>query len=142
MDRAMDKHSQSRAPVILASVVLLLPLLYVGSYFALVVPSGRTVSVVRGTRQQWEFSHYRFGRLTPARVYWPLEQIDRKVRPRAWEFSWWKLGIVPAKPGVSAFLCPSHPAEELGKSTLGSKELKDESKASSPTTSPATAAVN
>jgi hypothetical protein len=36
----MDRQPQSRAPLIIAIVLLLLPVLYVGSYLALVVPEG------------------------------------------------------------------------------------------------------
>ncbi len=56
-----------------AVVLMLLPvLLYVGSYLALVVPYG-------------DFAFYRFGGRTSARLFWPLEQIDRKVRVEAWK---------------------------------------------------------
>lgn len=83
----------SRAPLIVAIVLLLLPVLYVGSFYALVMPQGRPVlvpegspkPVVHGMIQLWQLSHYRFGHVIPSRVYWPLEQIDRKLRPRAWE---------------------------------------------------------
>ncbi|WP_425613935.1 hypothetical protein NA78x_003782 [Anatilimnocola sp. NA78] len=67
------------APPIIAVVLLLLPVLYVGSYLALVVPGpwvllgGDAVAI------------YRFGGRTSEIGFWPLEQIDRKVRPRAWE---------------------------------------------------------
>jgi hypothetical protein len=85
----MKRHA---APIVDA-ILLLLPVLYVGSYFALVMPGGRMVliaagkpvPVVDGLNQPREISHYRFGHETPRQIYWPLEQIDRKVRPGAWE---------------------------------------------------------
>ncbi len=80
----MDKPPQSRAPVILAIVLLLLPVLYVGSYFALVVPRGRVVWHGSGTRMY--LCNYRIdNQKLAAAFFWPLEQIDRKVRPGAWE---------------------------------------------------------
>jgi len=75
----------NRTPQILASVLLLL-MLYVGSYLALVVPESenywnwtrlRTSPVVR-------LPLYRFGGELSERVFWPLEQIDRMVRSHAW----------------------------------------------------------
>jgi len=70
----------NRAPLIVAILFLLVPLLYVGSYLALVDPSGKFHSV--GNVLIW--SHYRVGGKFVQGVYWPLEQIDRKVRPKAW----------------------------------------------------------
>ncbi|QDU25695.1 hypothetical protein ETAA8_07650 [Anatilimnocola aggregata] len=75
----------NRVPLIIAIVLLLLPVLYVGSYLANVrprpvlvpftLPSGKVARLV---------SHYRFGIEYSERIYWPLEQVDRKLRPRAW----------------------------------------------------------
>jgi hypothetical protein len=75
----VKKHA---APIV-AAILLLLSVLYVGSYLALVVPGSKPRSVNdflarRGTP-------YRWGGKTSAKVFWPLEQIDRKVRPGAWE---------------------------------------------------------
>ncbi len=99
----------NRVPLILAIVLLLLPVLYVGSYSALVVPE-REVRVEMdhiGPKPQtlspvyitFEYP-YRFGNEWSAIFFWPLEQIDRKVRPGAWE-----LRTVPVKrlPLNSAF---------------------------------------
>jgi hypothetical protein len=81
----MKKHA---APLIVAIVLLLLPVLYVGSYLALVVPrarlSGRlNISSANLTADPWE--HYRLPGRVCGCIFWPLEQIDRKVRPKAWE---------------------------------------------------------
>lgn len=71
----------NRAPLIVAIVLLLLPVLYVGSYFALVVPKGFHPSYdPYGTRV-----HYRRGGSYAAKFFWPLEQIDWTMRPKEWE---------------------------------------------------------
>jgi hypothetical protein len=74
----MKKHA---APII-AAILLLLPVLYVGSYLALVTPC-RTF--VHG---KWTvtFNYRIFSWRLPV-LYYPLEQIDRKVRPEAWGIS-------------------------------------------------------
>jgi hypothetical protein len=77
----------SRAPLILAIVLLLLPVLYVGSYFALVVPSGiprRMAGPYGGTYISFN-EHYRFADTEAKFLFWPLEQIDRRMRPKAWQ---------------------------------------------------------
>jgi hypothetical protein len=74
----MKKHT---APII-AAILLLLPVLYVGSYLAMVKPPD--------TRQKsFQFlggcyRTYRIGGRSSERFFWPLEQIDRKLRPGAW----------------------------------------------------------
>lgn len=78
-----------RAPLITATLMLLLPSLYVASYLTLVVPGGfsPTISVKGGKigfcNPRW-IVHYRLGWNTSPRLFWPLEQIDRQVRPQAW----------------------------------------------------------
>jgi hypothetical protein len=80
----MKKHA---APII-AALLLLLPVLYVASYFALVVPQGRAISIkyrgAAGMMQIWKTTSYRSDGQWAAKIFWPLEQIDRKVRPLAW----------------------------------------------------------
>ena len=78
----------NRAPLIAAFVLLLLPVLYVGSYLALVVPEGRVAWISSPTGFSYKvpvISHYRAGYVWPQRIFWPLEQSDRKLRPEAWE---------------------------------------------------------
>jgi hypothetical protein len=73
----MDKP-RSFAPII-AAVLLLLPVLYMGSYLVLVKP---------GPRFGWGSAIYPTYRVADGfctRLFWPLEQIDRKLRPAAWE---------------------------------------------------------
>jgi hypothetical protein len=68
------------APFI-AVVLLLLPVLYVGSYLAMVSPK----PLLNGPYDYAGFCHYRVGNNWAKRLFWPLEQIDRKVRPEAWD---------------------------------------------------------
>ncbi|WP_425615811.1 hypothetical protein NA78x_005742 [Anatilimnocola sp. NA78] len=81
----------NRAPLIVAVVLLLLPVLYVGSYLALVVPGGKQfVTYYRSNDPQFpltgdvKLGRYRVAFQACSRIFWPLEQIDRKVRPGAW----------------------------------------------------------
>jgi hypothetical protein len=81
----MDKQPQSRAPLIIAVVLLILPVLYVGSYFALVVPRGITIQFDAPIGAlNLRIVHYRLAGTTASGIFWPLEQIDRKLRPRSW----------------------------------------------------------
>ncbi|WP_254509708.1 hypothetical protein [Anatilimnocola floriformis] len=82
---------ESRAPLIFAIVLLLLPALYVGSYLALVLPEG----VVHDTADPAVRVHgyYRLGGPTDL-LYAPLESVDRKLRPNAW---------IDPIPGVSRY---------------------------------------
>ena len=80
-----------RAPLIAAILLSVLPLLYLGSYLALVKP---------GPRFGWGSalnSNYRVADEFGMWFFWPLEQIDRQLRPNAW--SWLfieeKLNLVP-----------------------------------------------
>lgn len=72
---------QSRALLIVV-IVLLLPVLYVGSYLALVVPFqtggayGFSYPIVEGTDSHIWLSKF----------YYPLERIDLAIRPDSW--SW------------------------------------------------------
>jgi hypothetical protein len=79
------------APAVVVIAALLMALLYVGGYLALVIPNGKVVPVVTqmGSTSITEFvvQHYRIGGQWPSKVFWPLEQIDRKLRPVAWDSS-------------------------------------------------------
>lgn len=80
----------NRARHIVVILLLLLPVLYAGSYLALVVPEGDLVTVpVDGpgypfTQMLVGVRHYRMGGSRSQAFFWPLEQIDRKARPEAW----------------------------------------------------------
>lgn len=78
------KMTTSRAPLIAAVVLLLLPVSYFGSYFALVLPSG---FYARRGSQPYR-CHYRLDLKGAERIYWPVERIDRRLRPAAWENPW------------------------------------------------------
>ena len=79
----MDK--QSRAPLIIAVVLLLLPVLYVGSYLALVMPEGYFRTDPRRAGVYDIRVHYRWLDPRAGVAFWPLEQIDRKLRAWAWD---------------------------------------------------------
>lgn len=74
----MTKH----APLAVAIVLLVLPVLYLGNYFALVTPNTRLSS--KGPE------HYRLRGRMWSNVFWPLEQVDRKVRPDEWDEKVWR----------------------------------------------------
>jgi hypothetical protein len=76
---------KSRLPIVVAIILLLLPLLYLASYLALVQPS-TVIFTAQGINQPQTIviAQYRFGGRTAALMFWPLEQIDRTVRPTAW----------------------------------------------------------
>ena len=81
----MKKH----AGPIIAAIVLVLPLLYIGSYLALVTPQG---TFVADRTSPFSYDDLGDGYMRSYRVqsewcpiiFWPLEQIDRKVRPESW----------------------------------------------------------
>lgn len=76
----MESQDKSRGPLI-AAIVLLLLMLYLGSYAAMVLPPGQDH---RHTIRVLNKSNYRFGGRVSPRLYWPLEQVDRQLRPMAW----------------------------------------------------------
>ena len=71
----------NRAPLIAAILLLIAPLLYVGSYLALVVPDRDRVDCFGNDLGQPDF---RTDNKLVWAFFWPLEQIDRKLRPREW----------------------------------------------------------
>jgi hypothetical protein len=78
------------ASIIAAVLLLILPVLYVGSYLALVIPQGKmpksslAASMFVSPDGIIKVSHYRILPSWSDRFFWPLEQIDRRVRPGAW----------------------------------------------------------
>jgi hypothetical protein len=85
----MDNRTHSRGPLLIAIVFLSLAL-YVGSYLALVTP-GPLIVVRPGSGSYAVLEGHRKYRVAPALAedfFWPLEQLDRKVRPRAWNDSY------------------------------------------------------
>ena len=75
------QSSSHRAPLIVAIALLVLPVLYVGSYLAL-LQEIETWSTPQGVMRE---PRYRVSGPWIADFFWPLEQIDRKVRLGAWE---------------------------------------------------------
>lgn len=65
-------RNNAAAPPLLAAAILLLPLLlYFVGYYSLLDLSA-----------PWQ---YRLGGQVSFRLFWPVEQIDRKLRPGVWE---------------------------------------------------------
>lgn len=91
---------RNAAPII-AAVLLLLPVVYVGSYLALVNPQPLPRKSYSWGQRNYG---YRIDGLQVARFYWPLEQIDRKVRPGAWEHE----GFVPER-AITGGVLPDNP---------------------------------
>ncbi|WP_254509359.1 hypothetical protein [Anatilimnocola floriformis] len=75
---------ESRAPVIVAILLLLLPVLYVGSYAVLVTPGRQVHRQVSPNRTETIGYTYRINSWWPSNIYWPLELIDRQLRPGLW----------------------------------------------------------
>ena len=74
----------NRAPLVAVFLFLLLPTLYLGSYLLLVEPQGIYYSVFSGGAKTLYCDHYRWQNDSCERIFWPLERIDRKIRPAAW----------------------------------------------------------
>lgn len=99
----MSKPHSSALPI-LAAVLLLLPLLYVGSYLALVVPGGILVTPSLAPAPDGSFNppapsyhsdqYYRVGGPWTRRLFWPLEFVDRKLRPTEWAPGLWRFGDI------------------------------------------------
>ena len=91
----MEKQTPSHAfRLIVAVAPLLLPVLYVGSYLFLLDPSAAREWIRIDGRGAYVYGYRYFGwegdtelpsatRIAPS-VFWPLEQIDKKLRPAAW----------------------------------------------------------
>ena len=76
---------ESRLPLLLAILVLLLPILYVGSYLALVQQSTADIaSPDRSPPVAGVIPNYRLGGSYADTFYRPVEQFDRALRPDTW----------------------------------------------------------
>jgi hypothetical protein len=78
----MERHRSSAVGLFVA-MLLLVPVVYVGSYLALVRPFAVMIPD-RRTSGSYELRHYRYGGDWSEAVFWPLEQADRWIRPTAW----------------------------------------------------------
>lgn len=84
------RNPAPRSPLYVAIALLLLPVLYVGSYLALVVPDGiereRIVQAPvfpHGYLHEYSeryLAHYRVSGDWPSALYYPLENMDRRLR--------------------------------------------------------------
>ena len=66
------KETRTSGVWIVVALLLALPMAYVGSYLLLVMPFNGS-------------AYYRFGGPVVTHIFWPLEQVDRKVRPGRWQ---------------------------------------------------------
>lgn len=67
---------------IVGAMLLLLPVVYGGSYLVL----ARPLSISVPSEGAFEVvAHYRFGGEYAETFFWPLEQLDRWMRPEQWE---------------------------------------------------------
>jgi len=73
---------RSPAPIV-AIVLLLLPVLYMGSYLALVEPPSHFRGGSHRMRMYGKQYHYRCFNATSQQVFWPLQRIDEQLRPRS-----------------------------------------------------------
>jgi hypothetical protein len=82
-ENSLQQQHRSTALPVTVVVLVLLAALYVGSYLLLVWPDAMRYHLLDS---RWEvFPKYRYGTESWANwVYWPLEQIDRKLRPDEW----------------------------------------------------------
>jgi hypothetical protein len=75
----MKKHA---APLI-AAILLLLPVLYVGSFYLLIKPQGFWMfpdPLPTGEQPRAYYGYYRIGERWASQIFWPLEKIDRRLR--------------------------------------------------------------
>ena len=59
-------------------------MLYVSSYLALVTPGGHWVTFGYLDAPIYWRQNYRWGGEVAEFAFWPLNRIDRKLRPEAW----------------------------------------------------------
>jgi hypothetical protein len=80
----MTSRPSTAAPI-LAVLAIALPLAYAGSYLALV--DIRVVRVIdSGVEFEGQFLRYRFGGELAESVFYPLNQVDRWLRPEKWQY--------------------------------------------------------
>lgn len=78
----MEEKRTSAVPFV-AAVLLLIPVIYVGCYLSLVKPGGIFIPLGNGDLRYC--GDYVYAADQARIVFFPLEQIDRKLRPAAWE---------------------------------------------------------
>jgi hypothetical protein len=82
---------KSSGPLVVAVVLLLCVPVYLVSYFGLVIPGGVEVRSpsLSFPPPPVQYTHYRIAHKQAAVLYWPLEQMDRRIRPDAWDADLW-----------------------------------------------------
>jgi hypothetical protein len=73
----MKESRSSIAPIAAAALLLLLPLTYVASYYCVVDTT--IISQFPGPDLRYRVCPEMCGT-----IYWPVEQVDRRLRPEAW----------------------------------------------------------
>jgi hypothetical protein len=77
--------SRSFVPVAAVSILLmLLAFGYVGTYVVLVHPDPDPFAFSLGSPNTLDSPNYLLGGDWAQRIYWPLEQLDRRLRPEVW----------------------------------------------------------
>jgi hypothetical protein len=74
----------ARAPQIVAMVLLTLPVVYEICYFSLVAPHGVYTDPFALRGGSLTLARYRAYPGVTEKVFWPVEQFDRWMRPAAW----------------------------------------------------------
>lgn len=101
-------NSHNSAGALTAAVLLLLPTLYVGSYYAVVDTDHPSAQGISFQHPQACDLRYRIYPELADRFYWPVEQVDRRLRPGAWEDPLIKLitsTIIPESSSPRPTLC-------------------------------------
>ena len=89
----MDVSHEPRQPgfnAVLVGLILLLavPVTYMGGYLLLMNHQTVSMTLLDGQQQVvWEqtrYAHYRVGGQVTARIFYPAQWLDRKLRPGYW----------------------------------------------------------
>jgi hypothetical protein len=78
----MEAAMQIRGPTILLCVALMLAV-YLTSYLALMSPSDASIGSL-GVCWRNRVPSYRVGGVASVKLFAPLQQVDRKLRPKYW----------------------------------------------------------
>jgi len=79
----METPRSIAVPAIIAAA-LTTPLLYIGIYWALVIPGGAPMDFDQHHGYCTRIGTYRAGEPVCQRVFYPIEQLDRRLRPGLW----------------------------------------------------------
>jgi hypothetical protein len=83
----MHEKRSSAVPAIVA-VLLLLPLLYIGTYLALLRPQpGSLRWAALSNLEVRRIADYRWGGSYTRAAFQPIHQVDRLIRPSYWTYS-------------------------------------------------------